>query len=208
VKVLDSETAAAADVEDTSRLPSITDELASSRVEPPIPEKIVPPSSVFQMGINSERVLSDDTPVELSFSDLADIQVIPAAPQTFASSNDGWEKNVDRDIKNFNEIHRFIFEMLRMEMGAGAGNFLSKIFRKAATQYPFVFEGVNVNEFGELDSNSLAGNIQGNYAELYSEAFDFLLQEERNTMQSILEKKRMEAIESGITRIIEKQRSS
>ncbi|MCI0445249.1 hypothetical protein L0152_18820, partial [bacterium] len=98
------------------------------------------------------------------------------------------------------------FEMLRMEMGPSISNFLARILNKVSAQHPLVFDGVKMNEFGELDGSALESNIQGNLADRYSEAFSFLLDEERRMMQSFLDRKRAEAIESGMNRILEKQK--
>lgn len=147
--------------------------------------------------------------VELSFSDLADLtdQAEAAAPAPVPTENNKWEKSVERDVNDFNEKHRYLFEMLRIEMGAGVSNFLGKILKKAASKHPLVFEGVQMNEFGELNAASLTGNIQSNLAEAYTQSLDSLLNDERNTMKSLLDKKRLELIETGIARIEESQRN-
>jgi uncharacterized protein DUF4388 len=148
-------------------------------------------------------------PVEVSFSDLAEA----AAPEAIAPTeppvsidHDRWEENVAAHVKNLNEVHRFLFEMLRMEMGPSISNFLARILNKVSAQHPLVFDGVKMNEYGELDGAALESNIQGNLADRYSEAFSFLLDEERRMMASFLDRKRAEAIETGMNRILEKQK--
>jgi hypothetical protein len=150
-------------------------------------------------------------PVEVSFSDLAEAAAPPdvVIPQPSASIDpDRWEEGVATHVKNLNEVHRFLFEMLRMEMGPSISNFLGRILNKVSAQHPLVFDGVKMNEFGELDGAALESNIQGNLADKYSEAFSFLLDEERRMMQSFLDRKRAEAIETGLNRIIEKQKQA
>jgi hypothetical protein len=93
-----------------------------------------------------------------------------------------------------------------MELGASVLNFLQRILNKASTQYPLVFDGVKMNEFGELDRSALESNIQGNLADRYHQAFDFLLKEEREMMQTYLDRKRADSIEIGLNRILEKQK--
>jgi hypothetical protein len=147
-------------------------------------------------------------PVEVSFSDLAEATA-PAVvlnPEPSSIDQDRWEEGVATHVKNLNEVHRFVFEMLRMEMGPSISNFLARILNKVSAQHPLVFDGVKMNEYGELDGAALQSNIQGNLADKYSEAFSFLLEEERRMMQSFLDRKRAEAIESGINRILEKQK--
>lgn len=147
-------------------------------------------------------------PVEVSFSDLAEAAapdiVTPEPPVSI--DHDRWEESVAGHVKNLNEVHRFLFEMLRMEMGPSISNFLGRILNKVSAQHPLVFDGVKMNEYGELDGAALESNIQGNLADKYSDAFNYLLQEERQMMQSFLDRKRAEAIESGMNRILEKQK--
>jgi Domain of unknown function (DUF4388) len=148
-------------------------------------------------------------PVEVSFSDLVEAAAppTPVTPEPLTSiDHDRWEEGVATHVKNLNEVHRFLFEMLRMEMGPSISNFLARILNKVSAQHPLVFDGVKMNEYGELDGAALESNIQGNLADKYSEAFSFLLDEERRMMQSFLDRKRADAIESGMNRILEKQK--
>lgn len=148
-------------------------------------------------------------PVEVSFSDLVEAAAppTPVTPEPLTSiDHERWEEGVATHVKNLNEVHRFLFEMLRMEMGPSISNFLARILNKVSAQHPLVFDGVKMNEYGELDGAALESNIQGNLADKYSEAFSFLLDEERRMMQSFLDRKRAEAIESGMNRILEKQK--
>lgn len=177
----------------------------------PEPEKTFTVPSIAE--IEGHEMLMASTlaaaPVEVSFSDLAEAAA-PAAivtPQPPVSiDHDRWEENVATHVKNLNEVHRFLFEMLRMEMGPSISNFLARILNKVSAQHPLVFDGVKMNEYGELDGAALESNIQGNLADRYSEAFNFLLDEERRMMASFLDRKRAEAIETGMNRILEKQK--
>jgi hypothetical protein len=177
----------------------------------PEPEKTFTVPSIAEIEGHEMLVASTlaAAPVEVSFSDLAEAAAPEAIvkPETPASpDHDRWEESVAAHVKNLNEVHRFLFEMLRMEMGPSISNFLARILNKVSMQHPLVFDGVKMNEFGELDGAALESNIQGNLADRYSEAFSFLLDEERRMMQSFLDRKRAEAIESGMNRIIEKQK--
>lgn len=170
---------------------------------------IPPPGAEME----AEAILMANTlaavPVEVSFSDLAEITGPATEPESTTATpqpQDRWEENIAMHVKNLNEVHRFLFEMLRMEMGPSISNLLARILNKVSAQHPLVFDGVKMNEFGELDGAALESNIQGNLADRYSEAFNFLLQEEREMMQSFLDRKRAEAIETGMNRILEKQK--
>jgi Domain of unknown function (DUF4388) len=152
-----------------------------------------------------------DTPspgVELSFSDFADLTDAVEPPATSQPpAPPVWEQNVERDIRNFNEKHRYLFEMLRIEMGAGVVNFFGKIMKKASSDFPLVFEGVQLNEYGELNPASLLANIGSNLFEGYPGALEDLFREERNRVAALLEQRRLEMIETGIARIEEVQKT-
>jgi Domain of unknown function (DUF4388) len=177
---------------------------------PPEPEKTFSVPSVAEIEGHEMLVASTlaAAPVEVSFSDLveASAPAVTTEPPPPIEQSDRWEETVATHVKNLNEVHRFLFEMLRMEMGPNISNFLARVLNKVSTMHPLVFDGVKMNEFGELDGAALESNIQGNLADRYSEAFNFLLDEERRMMQSFLDRKRAEAIESGMNRILEKQK--
>jgi hypothetical protein len=111
----------------------------------------------------------------------------------------------EREIRNLNEKQRFIFERLRFEMGAGVGNFLTKILKKVCGKYPLLFEGVEINEFGELNVNSLNHNIEGNMFESYKEAFAYFQEEQQKVIRSFFDSKTVEAISTGLQKIAEEQ---
>lgn len=151
--------------------------------------------------------------VEISFSDLAEFtdqaaeaSVTPAP--VAENSSESEEKKIRKDIADFNELHRYLFEMLRIEIGTGVGNFLTKILKRAMEKSPLIFEGIQMNEYGELDAEALKASIQGNMIDDYSEAFDWLLNEERTRAASFLDKKRVEGIEAGLQKLQEKHREA
>ncbi len=187
----------------------IAEQFETTQEEPAEPEKRFSIPSVAE--IEGHEMLMASTlaaaPVEVSFSDLAEAAAPVDSTELHSSSyQDHWEESVAAHVKNLNEVHRFLFEMLRMEMGPSISNFLARILNKVSAQYPLVFDGVKMNEYGELDGAALESNINGNLADKYSEAFSFLLDEERRMMQSFLDRKRAEAIENGMNRILEKQK--
>jgi hypothetical protein len=195
---------------------SVTEANPSGTNEIPIP--ILPPDHKPEESMGPVFMMESDleiTPVEISFSDLAEASRLSSIPQIEPdalktpvppTSLISWEQNIPTDVNNFNEVHRFIFEMLRMELGASVVNFLQRILNKASAQHPLVFDGVKMNEFGELDRSALESNIQGNLADRYPDAFAFLLKEEQEMMQTYLDRKRAESIKSALNRILEKQK--
>lgn len=150
-------------------------------------------------------------PGEASFSDVDMLTTNPmvgppARPTSTAVMVEENDEIIrDREIRSLNEKQRFISERLRFEMGAGVGNFLSKILKKVCGKYPLLFEGVALNEFGELDAISLNHNIEGNMFENFREAFAYLQEEQKKVIASFFDKKTVEAIEAGLNRITEEQ---
>lgn len=194
---------------ETTQQEKIEEQVESTPEEPAEPEKTFSVPSVAE--IEGHEMLMASTlaaaPVEVSFSDLVEAAApVDSTEQPSSSYQDHWEESVAAHVKNLNEVHRFLFEMLRMEMGPSISNFLGRILNKVSAQHPLVFDGVKMNEYGELDGAALESNINGNLADKYSEAFSFLLDEERRMMQSFLDRKRAESIESGMNRILEKQK--
>jgi len=181
--------------------------------EPPIEAQIpVQEPQTPQAPIQNEveGLLADSVPFpELSFSDLAGLtdeeteEIPPEEPPLPALQP--WELLILANIQDFNEIHRYLNEMIWLELGSGSASFLSKAFRKASAKYPLVFEGVGMNEFGDLEESSLLSNIQGNLVQDYSNALDFLIAEERSMITLFLEMKRVEVIEAGLKRILNRR---
>lgn len=181
----------------------------------PIESLMVSPGDQLNEAIEEtapESVIDSPQPVlDLSFSDLAeltdDAEGSNAADLMQAELNRP-DQELERNIQNFNEVHRYIYETLRIEIGANVHQFLGKILKKIFDQFPLVFVGVQLNEYGELDPRSLIANIQSNLAEQYLGAFEGLLQEERSAIRSFLDPRKVEAIEAGISRIVEKQKAT
>lgn len=183
------------------------------RIEPPAtspaPTVILDPGQLHIPGVTLPTMDAAAQNVELSFSDFADLaeDQNESVPKRAAAPDQSWEKNIARDVDDFNERHRYLFEMLRIEMGAGVTNFLGKILKKAATKHPMIFEGVSMNEFGELNPSNLTANIESNGVENYKLALDALFRDENVTIENLLDKKRLELISTGLARIEESQKS-
>ncbi|HSP06432.1 MAG TPA: DUF4388 domain-containing protein [Acidobacteriota bacterium] len=178
--------------------------------EAPAPEAAGTSGDLAEIPLPSLPLVSEPgaaPTVEISFSDLAEFtEEMPArAPAEEAVVP---EASIRKDIAHFNELHRYMFEMLRIEMGTGVGNFLTKILKKAMEKNPLVFEGVRMNEYGELDSEALHASIQGNLVDDYTPAFDWLLAEEHATASAFLDTKRVDAIEAGLQKIRDKHREA
>jgi len=139
--------------------------------------------------------------VDLSFADLAEFTDAPLAEMPDQFQIDKWDMNLAMDIRNLNARHRYLFEMLQIELGAGVVNFSTRISRKITARHPLIFEGVRMNEFGEFHESTLMANIRGNMVEKYLEGLDFLFQEEFRMLRSLLEKRSVEAVETCLARL-------
>lgn len=170
-------------------------------------EEITKPAEVERGKEAPEQI----PPADLSFSDLADLtdtaeHLTPLPPPPAPEIIESWEAQLPADIKLLNEQHRYLFEMLRLELGTGVNPFLSKMVKKVSAKFPLVFDGVRLNDFGEFDESSLIANVEGNLVEKYREAFRYLIDEELGTIHGFLDKKRVASLENGLARISEKQR--
>ena len=187
-------------------------------VEEPVPaveearKEDVSESSVNESTTQSDEVeslLAEPVPFsELSFSDLAELTETEKAMESVKEESPelhAWEREIQSRLKEFNELHRYIYEMVNLDLAGVTNTFLSKAFKKASVKYPLVFEGVSMNEFGEFAESVLLANIQGNLVQDYQTALDFLITEERSMINLFLEMKRVTAIENGVKRILERR---
>ena len=59
------------------------------------------------------------------------------------------------EIEGFNELHRFLFELVSYELRERAPDFFERAFSRALQEEASLFEGVSVDAAGELDSFAL-----------------------------------------------------
>jgi hypothetical protein len=160
------------------------------------------------LAVNEAQSEVLDPGLDLSFSDLSELADSESMDVTLPNSVSlQTDEELSKFLRNFNEIHRYLYERLRIEMGSGVINFLSKIQKRVSEKYPLIFEGVELNEYGELNVDSLMANIHSNLAEQYSDAFEWLLEEEKLAIRSFLDQRKIEVIEAGLARILEKQQN-
>jgi hypothetical protein len=202
--------------EDTSKI-TISESLDPQTAEPPVQQsneqatEDIAEQTTALTKEDLETILDEQSPfAELSFSDFAEFTDMnegepEPASQPASSSEGSWETQVLPRLRDFNEVHRYLFEMVSLELGAGAHSFVGRVFRRASTKYPMVFESVGINDFGDLDEGPLLANIQSNLVQNYLEALDYLITEERAMISLFLEMRRAEAIEAGLKRILNRR---
>jgi hypothetical protein len=111
------------------------------------------------------------------------------------------QDHLDREIHRFNEKHRFLFDHLRAEIGAGARNFVSSCQRRAGDELSSMFEGCHLGPEGEYDAASLRRNIFDRNIDAYPHVFERLLHTEFDMVRDLLPPDRLERIESGLREI-------
>ncbi len=214
-QIRDAEQLATADEE---RVPTPQEQAPSSPVAEQEPNVAEPASSIQEPAPvefaslpveDSEELLIEPVPFsELSFSDLAELTETEKSLESVRKEESPalqvWEMEIQPQLNEFNELHRYIYEMVNLELAGATNTFISKAFKKASVKYPLVFEGVQMNEFGEFAEPALLANIQGNLVQDYQKALDFLIAEERTMIGLFLDRKRVVTIENGVKRILER----
>lgn len=143
----------------------------------------------------------EETPVEESLPPDAKADERESGPVAEAPAADLPQDHLDREIHRFNEKHRFLFDHLRAEIGAGARNFVSSCQRRAGDELSTMFEGCNLGPEGEYDAVSLRRNIFDRNIDAYPHVFERLLHTEFDMVRDLLPPDRLERIESGLREI-------
>jgi hypothetical protein len=112
---------------------------------------------------------------------------------------------VGREIETFNELHKFLFELVSYELRDKAPDFFERAFLKAVADSPQLFEGVAVDAAGELDSIALRRNIVTREIARYLGALDRLLEIEGDLAREILGDRKAAIIQDGLLALKEQQ---
>ena len=112
---------------------------------------------------------------------------------------------VGREIEGFNELHRFVFELVSYELREKAPDFFEKAFSRALGEEPDLFEAVAVDAAGELDSFALRRNIVKGELARYLAGLDRLLAIEADLAREVLGEKKAAIIHDGLMALKERQ---
>jgi len=112
---------------------------------------------------------------------------------------------VGREIEAFNELHRFLFELVSYELREKAPDFFEKAFSRALVEEPVLFEGVSVDAGGELDSFALRRNIVRGELARYLAGLDRLLEIEAELAREVLGERKAAIIGDGLMALKEQQ---
>lgn len=115
--------------------------------------------------------------------------------------------SVGREIERFNELHRFVYELVAFELRERAPAFLERAFVRAHTEQPDLFEGVALDGAGELDPIALRRNIVGREIARYVAGLDRLLEIEGDLARETLGERKAAIIQDGLLALKEEQLS-
>ena len=157
-----------------------------------------------------ENIYMEQPIIELSFSDLYEFtdSAQKNIEENIAKQNvlvdqtiELNENEIDVDIKIYNSKFKYIFEIIRIELGDLANEFLLATLNKVKINFPLLFDNAKFNEFGALDENTLKKNIMGNLLTDYKEGLQALLNVKLSIIEKFLEPERTQEIKNVIAQM-------
>jgi len=115
--------------------------------------------------------------------------------------------SMGREVDRFNEVHRFLFELVSYELREQARDFFEKAFTRANAEEAVLFEGVAVDESGELNSLALRRNILTHEIASYVRGLERLLEIETEMAREMMGERKAAIIRDGILSLKERQQS-
>lgn len=112
---------------------------------------------------------------------------------------------VVKEIEAFNELHRFLFELVSYELRERAPDFFERAFVQVSGEMPELFEGVAVDPEGELDAMSLRRNIVSHEVARYIRGLDRLLEIEGDLAREVMGERKAAIIQDGLIALKEQQ---
>jgi hypothetical protein len=113
--------------------------------------------------------------------------------------------SVGREIDRFNELHRFVFELVSYELRDQAQGFFERAFTRVCLELPTLFEGVAVDAAGELDPLTLRHNVLAQEISSYVRGLDRLLEIEGSLTRELLGERKAAIIQDGLLALKEQQ---
>ncbi len=112
---------------------------------------------------------------------------------------------VGREIERFNELHRFLFELVSYELRDQVQGFFERAFARATIEHGDLYEGVAVDPSGELDSIALRRNIVTREIGSYVRGLDRLLEIEAELVRDTMGERKAAIIQDGLLALKETQ---
>jgi hypothetical protein len=112
---------------------------------------------------------------------------------------------VGREIDRFNELHRFLHELVSYELRDQAAAFFERAFVRINTEHRPLFEGVSVDGNGELDPIALRRNIATREIAAYLRGLDRLIEIETELVREVLGERKAAIIQDGLLALKQRQ---
>ena len=112
---------------------------------------------------------------------------------------------VGREIEGFNELHRFLFELVSYELRERAPGFFERAFGRVNAEHAALFEGVAVDGAGELDTIALRRNIVTQEIARYLAGLDRLLEIEADLAREVMGERKAGIIIDGLVALKQQQ---
>jgi hypothetical protein len=106
--------------------------------------------------------------------------------------------SVGREIDRFNQLHRFLFELVSYELRERATDLFEQAFVGASAEHGPLFEGVAVDATGELDPIALRHNVVTREVARYLQGLDRLLDLEMSLARQMMGEKKAAIIADGL----------
>lgn len=106
--------------------------------------------------------------------------------------------SVGREIDRFNQLHRFLFELVSYDLRERATDLFERAFQGASAEHAALFDGVAVDASGELDPIALRHNVVTREVARYLQGLDRLLDLELGLARQMMGEKKAAIIADGL----------
>jgi hypothetical protein len=113
--------------------------------------------------------------------------------------------SVGREIDRFNQLHRFLYDLVSYELRERAAGFFERAFSRASSEHSALFLGVAVDESGELDPIALRRNVVTQEIASYLRGLERLLEIEGELVLDMMGEKKSAIIQDGLLALREQQ---
>lgn len=130
---------------------------------------------------------------------------VPRAEKTEPHAERMTGASVGREIDRFNQLHRFLHELVHYQLRDEATSFFERAFSAVTREHAQLFEGVAVDGNGELDPIGLRRNIVTYEIARYLQGLDRLLAIESALVHELMGERKAAIIEDGLLALKQQQ---
>ena len=113
--------------------------------------------------------------------------------------------SVGREIDRFNQLHRFLFELVSYSLREQATVLFEHAFQVVGSEHAPLFEGVAVDSSGELDPIALRHNVVTREVARFIQGLDRLLEVEMTLARKMMGEKKAAIIADGLLELKQRQ---